>query len=408
MTNHERTVAVLGLGRLGSAMARRLAGSGFPVAGWSRGGGTVEGVHPAADPREAVQDAAVVLVALYDAAACRAVLAECLAATRHDCVIVNTATVSPAEAIELRALAQGHARRYLHCPVLGSAPAAREGALTLLAGHPGASEHVLDVLGTLGRVVRFPDIGAAASMKLLANGLLADCMTSLGRALARARRLELDVTRTLDVLERSPLGGLVTAKRARIEGSGGAADFTAGALAKDLDLLATIDPPSAGLAGTVRDNTVAEDADIAAITTELAESGSRPLDAASRLYAAAGVCRDSDLLAPLISYARGHATGEPNYFRGAFRPTAHIEGIRGGEFVSWDVDSYCGNFTGRPAADEGSRVRTLTELQRLDTVASATMILEHRQDTFTDAFLLVKDGSTWQIANKVYHRSTLR
>lgn len=37
---------------------------------------------------------------------------------------------------------------------------------------------------------------------------------------------------------------------------------------------------------------------------------------------------------PLRAYIRGHATGDPTYFRDAFLPTAHIEGIRDGAFVS--------------------------------------------------------------------------
>ncbi|GAB1364266.1 hypothetical protein MASR1M32_35020 [Rhodobacter sp.] len=40
----KRRVGVMGLGRIGAACARTLAGLGFDVAGWSRSGGSVEGV----------------------------------------------------------------------------------------------------------------------------------------------------------------------------------------------------------------------------------------------------------------------------------------------------------------------------------------------------------------------------
>ena len=38
---------------------------------------------------------------------------------------------------------------------------------------------------------------------------------------------------------------------------------------------------------------------------------------------------------PLEAYLQGHATGDARYMRQAFLPTAHIEGLRDGTFVSW-------------------------------------------------------------------------
>lgn len=406
MTQNNTTVTVLGLGRMGGAMAARLVGSEFAVTTWSRSGASVHGGLPGPGAREAVDGADVVLLALYDASACRTVLAECLAAMPPDCVVVNTATVSPAEALSLRTLTREHGRRYLHCPVLGSAGAVRAGAVTLLVGDAGHLGSATDPLSALGDVVHCHDPASAASLKLVANSILAGGLVTLGRALARARRLDLDEALVLDVLQRTVLGGLVTAKRARLERSDDtAADFTAAALAKDLELLTTIDPPSDALARTVKDANVPADADIAAISTRLAATGSRPLDAPSNLYVTPNASQDRDLQAPLLSYARGHATGEPKHFHDAFRPTAHIEGLRGDQFVSWDLETYCGNFTGRPADDEAARVRTLTELRRMNTVASATMLLDHGPDAFTDVFLLILEGGSWRIANKVYHRA---
>src|SRR5690606_34558746 len=43
---------------------------------------------------------------------------------------------------------------------------------------------------------------------------------------------------------------------------------------------------------------------------------------------------------PLENYLQGHATGDGAYMRKAFLPTAHIEGIRDGKFLSWTADEY--------------------------------------------------------------------
>ncbi len=110
------------------------------------------------------------------------------------------------------------------------------------------------------------------------------------------------------------------------------------------------------------------------------------------------------VLVPLASYARGHATGEPRHFRDAFLPTAHVEGIRDGDFKSWDLDGYCTLFDGLPAADEHLRVRTVDRVEVRGSVATATMSLNHGSSVFTDMFVLVDGPEGWRIANKVYHR----
>lgn len=112
------------------------------------------------------------------------------------------------------------------------------------------------------------------------------------------------------------------------------------------------------------------------------------------------------VLEPLHAYIRGHATGDPVHFRDAFLPTAHIEGIRDGEFVSWCLDEYRALFPGRPAPDEPIRSRHVDAVEVHGGVATATMTLRHGPDTFTDIFLLVRVADGWRIANKVYHRRT--
>lgn len=401
-------MTVLGLGRMGRAVADRLTRKGVVTTGWSRSGVVVSGgggVRSAQDPAEAVTGADVVLLALYDAEACRTVLNRSLGHMEPDCVLVNLSTVAPAEAAELDRTARAAGRRYVHCPVLGSVPAVESGTLTLLSGDRDLPATAEQVLPHLGRILPCGDARSAAALKLVANGALADTVVAVGTALARGARLALDHTTVLDVLQATALGALVTTKRAGLEGAETATTFAAGALAKDMDLLAGIDPASRPLARTLQAAGASHEEDIAAICAGLGAGTPRLVDASSHLYARPGICTDEELLRPLISYARGHATGDPGHFRDAFRPTAHVEGLRGGGFVSWNIAAYCENFTGEPADDEVSRTRTVTELEAAGSVAHATMLLEHGADTFTDMFLLVRGENAWRIANKVYDRT---
>jgi hypothetical protein len=121
------------------------------------------------------------------------------------------------------------------------------------------------------------------------------------------------------------------------------------------------------------------------------------------LTLADGVEAPEEVLAPLRAYVAGHATGDPAHFRAAFLPTAHVEGLRDGTFVSWTLEDYCGLFDG-PAEDEATRRRRIDSVETGATVATATMTLWHGPNTFTDAFVLLSSQGEWRIANKVYER----
>jgi hypothetical protein len=111
---------------------------------------------------------------------------------------------------------------------------------------------------------------------------------------------------------------------------------------------------------------------------------------------------EQQVRAAVNQYFKGHATGDPAEMRKAFLPSAHIEGIREGKFVSWTAEEYSSRFSGKPATDEASRKRTI---DRADVSGSAAMVsatLVHGPTTFTDYFVLLKVNSEWKIANKVY------
>lgn len=112
---------------------------------------------------------------------------------------------------------------------------------------------------------------------------------------------------------------------------------------------------------------------------------------------------DKAIRAVVTVYFRGHATANADTMRAAFHPTAHIEGIRNGQFVSWTVDQYVANFRGQPAADEATRSRVIDVVDKVGTAAMVKATLKHGATTFTDYFVLLKVDGNWRIANKVYH-----
>src|SRR5258708_21748567 len=69
-----RAIAVLGLGRMGAAIAARLVSTGWEVTGWTRSGRAVDSDKMADDPDDAVANADVVILALFDVPDCAQVL----------------------------------------------------------------------------------------------------------------------------------------------------------------------------------------------------------------------------------------------------------------------------------------------------------------------------------------------
>lgn len=404
-----RTVSVLGLGRMGSAVALHLSAKGWRVRGWARSGRPLESVDTASDPAAAVNGASYVVVALFDGAACREVLHRCSDELGPANLVVNLSTVSPAEAIEFEELVTRAGAAYLHAPVLGSVGAATTGQLTVLAGSGPDSTRVERVVSALGTPVWVGDSATAAKAKLLANGALGAVLFAVQEALTNADELGLPRAQALDVLAESVLAPIVGAKRLRlIDGDTAHADFTIDALLKDLALLGELTtygkPLSDRVAGQMRARQIPDDSDIAALALPSAPGLATTDPFEHGLTVAPEVTGPPEVLEPLLSYVRGHATGDPSHFREAFLPTAHVEGIRDGRFVSWRVDDYYTLFDGQPADDEPKRRRRIDSVFVEGTIATATMTLWHGRDTFTDTFLLVSTDHGWRIANKLYYR----
>ena len=184
-------VAILGTGKMGGAMARRLNSAGHELTLWNRTRERAEALgigKVAATPAEAAEGAEVVISMLTDADAVRAAyLGEggAVNSARRQ-VFVEMSTAGPDVAKEV-ALAVEHAgAQFVAAPVMGSIGAVEAGTLVVLAAGTGeAIERALPVLEALGQVRRVSDLGSAASLKLVANSMTAG-VTALAAELQSA------------------------------------------------------------------------------------------------------------------------------------------------------------------------------------------------------------------------------
>jgi 3-hydroxyisobutyrate dehydrogenase len=195
-------VALLGTGKMGAAIARRLAAAGHDLTIWNR---TLEraravGVGRVADTAaEAAAAADVVLSILYDAASVREVYAGL--GPRRGQVYVEMSTAGTEVVDEVAALVEAGGAELLVAPILGSMPAIEQGsALILAGGDADAFERVRPVLTAFGQ----PELAAsrreAAGLKLLGNALLHVGTLAAAELMSSARRAGLDEAATFRVL----------------------------------------------------------------------------------------------------------------------------------------------------------------------------------------------------------------
>ncbi|WP_189212318.1 NAD(P)-dependent oxidoreductase [Actinokineospora fastidiosa] len=194
MTSGTR-VAVIGTGAIGTAVARRLAGSGREVVVWNR---TPEravgtGARVAGSLAEAVEGGDLVLLTLKDHAAVRDCLARLPDLTGRTVVALTTGTAEDARAAERTVTAAGGS--YLDAGVQTPPEAIGTDAATFLYSGPRAvfERHAstLALLGTPRFVGERAD--AAAVWDLALFGVWYDAQLGLLRALDGVRRAGIDV-----------------------------------------------------------------------------------------------------------------------------------------------------------------------------------------------------------------------
>jgi Putative lumazine-binding len=112
---------------------------------------------------------------------------------------------------------------------------------------------------------------------------------------------------------------------------------------------------------------------------------------------------DAAVRKPLELYIQGHATGNGDFWRQAFHPSARIEGIRDGTLLSRTVTEFAAGASGKPADDEAQRKRRIVSVDVTDDAAFAKIELDYPKVKFTDYFTLLKVDGEWKIMSKVYH-----
>lgn len=224
-------VGFIGLGNMGSAIARNLIKAGHSLTVYNRTRSRADALKPlgariAESPSAAATGAEVLITMVADDRAVEDVIlapGNALEALPAGAIHISMSTISVALS---RRLAEAHSEKqqhYIAAPVFGRPDAAAAAKLFVVAaGSTKPVERCRPIFNAIGQKTFHPseDAPAANAIKLSGNFLITAVIESLAEAFTFARKFDIDPNAFLDVLT----GSLFTAPVYRTYGSMIAAD----------------------------------------------------------------------------------------------------------------------------------------------------------------------------------------
>jgi 3-hydroxyisobutyrate dehydrogenase-like beta-hydroxyacid dehydrogenase len=244
----EPRIAVVGLGKMGLAIAERILDAGYALSVFNRTPGRAEplvrrGASELGGPEEALAQADVCITMLSDDDALDAVIldeAGVLSGARPGTALIDMSTVSVAASGRVAARASVAGVEYLRAPVSGNPTVVRGGNLTIVVSGSDETVARLDaILRAIGPKVHYVGEGERARIvKLVLQVLIGGIAELLGEALVLGESAGVERARLLDVINASAAGSpLIAYKTEPLLGDDYSATFTTSMMLKDIDLV---------------------------------------------------------------------------------------------------------------------------------------------------------------------------
>src|SRR5437899_11973014 len=196
-------IGFVGVGRMGSNMARRLKESGYEIAAvydvTTAGAQTLAqelGCQAAGELKLVTKLSDVIITVVTDDKAMRNIYNGGLLGRARGKLFINCATISPDVHVWVEGKAEKAGAQSLEACMASSITQAREGSLYLMCGgKPEVFERAKPVLEKLGNTVRYVGLtGSAAKVKALVNMVMNINTAGLAEGLGLASALGLDLT----------------------------------------------------------------------------------------------------------------------------------------------------------------------------------------------------------------------
>src|SRR5437773_5705977 len=201
-------IGFVGVGRMGSNMARRLKECGYPIAGVydvntaaAQSLAQELGCEPCADLRQVTKLSDVIITVVSDDKAMKKIYTGGLLSRSKGKLFINCATITPSVHVWVEGKAEKAGAQSLEACMASSITQAREGTLYLmLGGKQEVFERAKPILEKLSASMRYVGpAGKAAEVKALVN-MVMNCNTAaLAEGLGLGAALGLDLTMLRDI-----------------------------------------------------------------------------------------------------------------------------------------------------------------------------------------------------------------
>jgi 3-hydroxyisobutyrate dehydrogenase-like beta-hydroxyacid dehydrogenase len=247
------TVAIVGTGRMGSAMARALARGGVDLVLHNRSAGRAEalanelGASLAGSPAEAASAADVAITMLADGPAVESTWGGAnglIAGARRGSVLVDMSTVPPETLPALADATRERGAGIVDAPVSGSVHLAEAAQLTIMAGGSAQDlDRARPVLNLVAKqITHVGPLGSGHALKLAVNALIFALNGGVAEALVLAERAGIDRALAYDVFTTSAAGApyIGYKQAAFVEPDATPVAFSLDLAAKDLRLITAL------------------------------------------------------------------------------------------------------------------------------------------------------------------------
>lgn len=209
MVNQKQNIAFLGIGLMGSRMAKRLVDAGYCVTVWNRSPAKADplveaGAIRAFTPAEAAQQADIIITMLGDHHAVSDVLfgdEGVVAGGAKGALVIDMSSIHPDHSREHQSKLAENGMAYIDAPVSGGVGGAEEGTLAIMAGGAASdiarATPVFDVMGT---VFHLGDTGAGQICKLVNQAIVHVTIGAVSEGLLLASALGVDAGKVREAI----------------------------------------------------------------------------------------------------------------------------------------------------------------------------------------------------------------
>ncbi len=216
-------IGFIGLGIMGSGMARNLLKAGFPVRVWNRTASRMdplvaEGAEAGSSPADVAAHTDIIITCVSDTPDVEEVILGeqgVIHGARPGALVIDMSTISPQATIEIAQKLQEKGIHMLDAPISGGSEGAQRGTLSIMVGgDPEQVERAMPVFQAMGKAItHVGGHGAGQTVKLVNQILVVGNCLAMCEALVFAQAGGVDLEKALEAVTQGAAGSWMLSNR---------------------------------------------------------------------------------------------------------------------------------------------------------------------------------------------------